>query len=264
MSAPLFDTHCHLSFTSFGGEVEDLITRAQAEGVARFLSIGAGEGMESARSAVALAEARHPVVFASVGVHPHDAAQLDEAARDELTELASNPVVVAIGETGLDHHYDHSPREAQAEAFRFHIALARSARKPIIVHTRSAPEDTLQILIEEGARDVGGIIHCFSEDRDFALRALDLGFVSSFSGIVTFPRGTDGIRDAARALPEDAILVETDAPYLAPVPVRGKRNEPAYVAHTARYVANLRGAAEDEFRALTTANACRVLKVPSP
>ncbi|MEZ4256017.1 MAG: TatD family hydrolase [Polyangiales bacterium] len=264
MPAPLFDTHCHLSFESFGPEVDAILDRARASGVKRFVTIGSGEGTKSAVSAVAMAEKLVPEVWATVGVHPHDATELDDAAKALLESLATREHVVAIGETGLDYHYDHSPREKQADAFRYQIDLARRVKKPIVIHTRTAAEDTLRILREENARDVGGIIHCFSEDAAFAKASLDLGFVSSFSGIVTFPRGTEGIRDAAKNQPADAILIETDAPYLAPVPHRGKRNEPAYVAHTADFLAGLRGEDPEEFRARTTQNGCRIFGVPAP
>jgi TatD DNase family protein len=264
MPSPLFDTHCHISFEAFGSEVDALLARAKAEGVERFMSIGSGEVLESAKSAVALAKKLAPVVWATVGVHPHDAEHFGDEAKQLLESLATDPHVRAIGETGLDYHYDHSPREQQAEAFRYQIDLARRVKKPIIVHTRTAAEDTLRILEEENARDAGGIIHCFSEDAAFAKRSLDMGFVSSFSGIVTFPKGTEAIREAARVQPKDSILVETDSPYLAPVPYRGKRNEPAYVAHTAAFIAALRGEDLDEFRARTTENGCRLFGIPAP
>lgn len=264
MSAPLFDTHCHIGFDAFAPEVDEVLARGRAAGVERYMVIGAGEVLRSASAAVALARRLAPTVWATVGVHPHDAEHFGDEARALLESLATDDHVRAIGETGLDYHYDHSPRSEQAEAFRYQIALARRVKKPIVVHTRSAPEDTLRILEEEHARDVGGIIHCFSEDAAFARRALDMGFVSSFSGIVTFPRGTEAIREAARLQPADAILVETDSPYLAPVPHRGKRNEPAYVAHTAAFLAELRGEPLDAFRRRTTENGCRVFGIPAP
>jgi TatD DNase family protein len=175
-----------------------------------------------------------------------------------LETLAREPEVVAVGETGLDFHYDYAPREVQREAFRRQVQLARKLNKPIIVHTRTAPEETLAILREESARDVGGIIHCFSEDRAFAAQALDLGFDISFSGIVTFKTAT-AIADVAAWAPLDRILVETDSPYLAPIPYRGKPCEPAYVVHTAKKVAELRGIAFEEIAHHTTQNAERRL-----
>ncbi len=253
----LIDTHCHLDDATYEGGIEGALSRARAAGVSRFVAIGVGETTEAARHAVALAESL-PDVFAAVSFHPHDASRADEPARAEIARLAASPRVVAIGEMGLDYHYDQSPREVQREAFRHFIALARAVKKPIVVHTRDAAEDTLAILREERASEVGGIIHCFSEDVPFARAALDLGFDLSFSGIVTFKKA-EAIQAAARFAPADRILVETDAPYLAPVPLRGKRCEPAYVVHTARFVAGLRGVSPDELAAQTSANAVRRL-----
>lgn len=259
---PVVDTHCHLDFDSFADDFDAVLVRAREAGVGRIVTIGSGDALDSAERAVQVAAAHADWVHPTVGVHPHDGRLLDDAAFDRIAELAARPEVVAVGETGLDFHYDHSPRDQQAEAFRRQIALARAVRKPIIVHTRSAADETLAILREENARDVGGVIHCFTEDAAFAAAALDLGFVASFSGIVTFKRST-AIQDAARRQPADAILVETDAPFLAPVPHRGKRNEPAYVAKTAAFVAELRGEDEDAFRATTTENARRVFGLPA-
>jgi TatD DNase family protein len=168
--------------------------------------------------------------------------------------------VRALGEVGLDHHYDHSPRDVQAEVFRRMVALARSVKKPLVIHTRAAPGETLAILEDEGARDVGGIIHCFSEDLGFAKRALDLGFYLSFSGILTF-KNAHSVHEVARVAPADRILVETDSPYLAPVPLRGKKCEPAFVVHTAKRLAELRGASAGEIETLTTENAARAFGV---
>ncbi len=261
--APLFDTHAHLDFPGLAEDLDGLLARARAAGVTRIVSIGAGRGPGSLEGALEIAR-RHPgVVWATVGVHPHDASCLTPDGIDALAALAADPLVVAIGETGLDFHYDRSPRDAQRAAFRAQIALARGAGKPIVVHTRLAPDETLEILREEGARDVGGIIHCFSEDAAFAARALDLGFVASFSGLVTFPKAGP-IREAALKQPLDAILVETDAPFLAPVPLRGRRAEPAHVAYTADAIAAWRGIAAEEFRRITTTNGCRVYGLPEP
>ncbi|HYQ02316.1 MAG TPA: TatD family hydrolase [Polyangiaceae bacterium] len=254
-----FDTHCHLDthHTSKSGEGEDaILDRARSAGVSAFLCVGVG-GMEQAEQAIAIAE-RHADVYASAGVHPHD------AARDgslDFSALWSHPRLLAVGEVGLDYHYDHSPRDTQAEVFRRYIALARDLQKPLIIHTRSAAEDTLQILEGEGARDAGGVIHCFSEDRAFAARALDLGFYLSFSGIVTF-KTARAIQEVAAWAPADRILVETDSPYLAPVPLRGKPCEPAYVVHTGKYVAALRGVSDAHLASLTTENARRCFRVP--
>lgn len=259
---PLVDSHCHLDFDTFGDELPEILARAAEVGVARMITVGTAQEIATAKSAVDVAR-RHPdVLRATVGVHPHDASVADDALLAEVERLCRDPLVVAVGETGLDFHYDNSPRDAQREAFRKQISIARRVRKPIVIHTRNAAADTLAILREEGASDVGGVIHCFSEDPEFARGALDLGFASSFSGIVTFPRNTDPIREAARLQPQDAILVETDAPFLAPIPHRGKRNEPSWVAHTAAFVAELRGDDLDAFRRTTTENACRIFGLP--
>jgi TatD DNase family protein len=226
--------------------------------VAAFAVIGVGS-IEAARDAIALAE-RRPEVVATVGVHPHEASTVDDTLAGALAELAAHPAVVAVGEIGLDYHYDHSPRAVQVDVFRRFVALARQVRKPIVVHTREAPGETLDVLESSEARDVGGIIHCFSEDLDFARRALDLGFDISFSGIVTF-KSARAVQEVARFAPEDRILVETDAPYLAPVPLRGKPNEPAYIVHTAARLAELRGIPLERLAEITTANARRRLGV---
>lgn len=253
----LVDTHCHLDPSYFAEGAEAVIQRAHAQGVSAFVTIGVGRDLGPARRAVELAEAR-PDVWATVGVHPHDAGALDDAAFAELEALARRPRVVAVGEIGLDYHYMRSEREVQQAVFRRFIALARALRKPIVVHTREAAADTLAILDEEGAREVGGIIHCFSEDRPFAERALGLGFDLSFSGIVTFKTAL-AIKDVAAWAPGDRILVETDSPYLAPVPFRGKKCEPQHVVYTAKHVAELRGEDFGELAARTTANARRRL-----
>jgi TatD DNase family protein len=254
----LIDTHCHLDGEYFPEGEDETLTRARSAGVTGFVCIGVGS-LEQTQAALALA-ARRSDVWATVGVHPHDAAACDAALEADLTRLAAAPRVVAIGEIGLDFHYDHSPREQQKEVFRRFIQLARRRQLPIVVHTRSAPAETLQILAEENARDVGGLIHCFSEDKAFATRALDLGFDLSFSGIVTFKRALD-IQEVAAWAPAERILVETDSPYLAPIPVRGKRCEPAYVLHTARFVAALRGMPLEELAQQTSQNAERRLGV---
>jgi TatD DNase family protein len=254
----LIDTHCHLDPHYFPEGAGETLTRARSAGVTGFVCIGVGS-LQQTQNALALA-GRRADVWATVGVHPHDAAQHDAALDQELALLAEKPRVVAIGEIGLDFHYDHSPHGKQQEVFRRFIALARKLNKPIVIHTRSAPDATLQILAEEKAGEVGGIIHCFSENKSFAQRALDLGFDISFSGIVTFKKATD-IQEVAVWAPADRILVETDSPYLAPVPVRGKRCEPAYVLHTARFVAGLRGIGLEELAQITSENARRRLGV---
>jgi TatD DNase family protein len=253
----LFDTHCHLDDPRLFEQLDAVLDRAWQSGVRRITTIGCARDVASVGSAVSIAHEHPHRISATVGVHPHDAKQLDDALGEALRVAGSDPSVVAIGETGLDFHYDHSPRPAQAEAFRKQINIARELRKPLVIHTREAPEQTLRILREERAHEVGGIIHCFSEDARFAAAALDLGFVSSFSGIVTFPNASQ-VQEAARKQPGDALLVETDAPYLAPAPKRGKRNEPAYVAHTAARIAELRGEDRDTLAQRAYDNAMRV------
>jgi TatD DNase family protein len=252
----LVDTHCHLDPQYFPAGPDEVLERARAAGVGGFVVIGVGSDLAPARAAVALARRIPERAGAAVGVHPHDAITLDDAVYAALAALARE---LAVGEIGLDYHYDHSPRDVQRATFARLVGLAREVRKPLVIHTRNAPADTLDILTAEGARDVGGVIHCFSEDRAFAERALDLGFYVSFSGIVTFKTSV-AIQDVARWAPADRILVETDSPYLAPIPRRGKPNEPAYVVHTARRVAELRGVALEALAEVTTANAERAFR----
>lgn len=253
----LIDTHCHLDPHYFPEGPDAVIERANAADVRAFVTIGVGRDLEPMRHAVALAE-RRPDVWATVGIHPHDATQLDDAVFADIEALARRERVVAVGEIGLDYHYMRSPREVQRACFRRLIGVARAVKKPIVIHTREAAADTLAILGEEGAREVGGIIHCFSEDRAFAEQALALGFDLSFSGIVTF-RTAQAIKEVAAWAPADRILVETDSPYLAPVPFRGKKCEPAHVRYTALHVAELRRESFDVIAERTTENARRRL-----
>ncbi len=252
----LIDTHCHLDENYFEEGADEVLSRAREAGVRAFVCIGVGS-REASEAAVAMASERQDVV-ATVGVHPHDASTSTQAMDGVLRDLCHSTLVVAVGEVGLDFHYDHSPRDVQREVFRRYIRIARDVKKPLVIHTRNAPDETLAILEEENAREVGGIIHCFSEDLAFARRALELDFDLSFSGIVTFKNATN-IQEVARWAPADRILVETDSPYLAPVPLRGKRCEPAYVAHTARFVAELRGVSLEEIAEKTSDNAVRRL-----
>jgi TatD DNase family protein len=256
MPLRLVDTHCHLDASYFPDGPDAAIRRAETAGVAGMVVIGVGRDLEPATAAVALARARPSTIAAVVGVHPHDATTLDDARLGTLRELAAGPEVVAVGEIGLDYHYDHSPRDKQRDTFARLIALAREVRKPIVVHTREAAADTLAILESEGARDVGGVIHCFSEDLAFARGALALGFDLSFSGILTF-KSARTVHEVAAWAPPDRILVETDSPYLAPVPMRGKPCEPAYIVHTATRLAELRGVSVEVIAESTTANAER-------
>ena len=246
----LVDTHCHLDPQYFSDGGEQAILAARDLGVAAFVVVGVGADLAPARHAIELTK-KHDFVAAAIGVHPHDAITLTDALYTDLAQLAQAPEVVAVGEIGLDYHYDHSPREIQRAAFARLVALAREVKKPIVIHTREAAADTLAILESEGAREVGGVIHCFSEDR-----ALDLGFDLSFSGIVTF-KSAKSVHDVAAWAPVDRILIETDSPYLAPVPMRGKSCEPAFVVHTAKRVAELRGVSLEEIAEKTSANAAR-------
>jgi TatD DNase family protein len=249
----LIDTHCHLDSESCPEGADLVLDRARALGVGAFVCIGVGS-LEAIRETVALAE-RRPDVVATVGVHPHDALSHVKLV-PAIEPLLARERVVAVGEVGLDFHYDHSPRDVQERVFRDFVALARRIHKPLVIHTRSAPTQTLEILRSESAHEVGGVIHCFSEDRAFATQALDLGFDLAFSGIVTF-KNARTLHEVAAWAPADRILVETDSPYLAPVPLRGKRCEPGFIVHTAEHVARLRGITLDELTSVTTENACR-------
>jgi len=235
----LLDAHCHLTGAHQGGiGIEGVLDRARLAGVSGMVAVGTD--LEDSGNALRLAES-HGDIRASLGVHPHEAKTWGEGSEGALAELLSSPLALFVGETGLDWHYGLSPREEQEAAFRAQIRLAKKLNKPLMVHTRSAPDATLAILEEEGASSVGGIIHCFTEDMAFAKRAVDMGFCISFSGILTFPRKSEAVREVAAWVPEDRLLVETDAPFLAPVPFRGRRNEPAFVVHTAKCLAGIRG-----------------------
>ena len=247
----LVDAHCHLTGSYLAAEaVGSTLERARCAGVTGFIAVGTD--LDDSRKVMELAR-EHPGIQASLGVHPHEAKSWQEDSEGELEVLLREPSVRFVGETGLDWHYDHSPRDQQERVFRAQIRLARKVGKPLMIHTRAAPEATLRILEEEGGGEVGGIIHCFSEDTPFARAALDLGFYLSFSGIVTFKKAT-AIREVAAWAPEDRILVETDAPFLAPVPFRGKPNEPGFVRYTADQVAELRGISSLRLAELTTRN----------
>lgn len=257
----LVDAHCHLDGRHFSEGPEAVIDRARAAGVVGLVVVGlaspeASDPLETAKFAVDLAR-RHPdSIAACVGLHPHDARGWTDVLHEGLRSLALQPEVAAVGEIGLDYHYDHSTREQQRDVFARLIGLAREVHKPIVVHTRAAPADTLQRLEEHGARDVGGIIHCFSEDIAFARRALDLDFDLSFSGVVTF-KNAGALQQVASWAPAERILVETDSPYLAPVPLRGKRCEPAFVVHTLKCIAALRGTSPEALAPIAVKNTQR-------
>ena len=251
----LADSHCHIDMPQFDADRDAVLQRARDAGVVDMLLIG---GVDEDRGHErALRVAAQLGFNASAGVHPHEARLASEAVYDELRTLAAEKRIVAIGEIGLDFHYDHSPRDVQREAFRKQVRLAREAALPVIIHTREADEETAAILEEEGAAESGGVIHCFTGGHELARRALALGFSISFSGILAFPRA-EIIQEVARTVPLDRLLVETDSPFLAPPPHRGKRNEPAFVVEVARRVAALRGASIEEVGAASVANFRRV------
>ena len=247
----LIDSHCHLDFPDFEGEQDEVIARARAAGIAGMLTICTELGNAEAIRAIATG---HKGIWCSVGIHPHEAEHSAGVKPDDIIAHCDHPEVVGIGETGLDFYYEHSPRAIQEDVFRAHIGAARQSGLPIIVHTRDADEDMVRILAEEQRRQAfAGVIHCFSAGADVARCALDHGMYISFSGIVTF-KNAEPVREVARDVPLDRLLVETDAPYLAPVPVRGKRCEPAFTAHTAAYVAEIKGIGPDELARITTDN----------
>jgi len=254
----LADSHCHLDHEQFDTDREAVIERALAAGVERMVAIGTGDGPPDLETGIRLAD-RYPAIYATVGVHPHDAAKASAETFLRLAELLRHPKVVALGEIGLDYHYDFSPREVQRDVFVEQMRVASDAGKPIVIHTREAWEDTLELIERHWRpRTLPGIMHCFSGGPAEAARCVELGFYLSFGGIVTFPKALE-LQAAARSASADRILVETDAPYLAPVPRRGKRNEPAFVVETARKLAELRGETLESIAAATTANFNRVL-----
>jgi TatD DNase family protein len=256
----LVDSHCHLDFPEFANELDQVVERARAAGVGRMVTISTR--VRKFANLRAIAE-RYADVFCSIGTHPHNAAVEADVTLADLLAAAKHPKVVAIGEAGLDHHYDHSPRDAQARSFRLHIAAARETGLPLVIHAREADDDIARVLEEEtGKGAFPFVLHCFTGGSELARRALALGGSISFTGILTFKNSGD-LRAIAASLPEDRILVETDAPYLAPGKWRGKRNEPAYVVETARVLAETRGVAPEAIAAVTTTNFFRRFsKVP--
>ncbi len=256
----LVDSHCHLDFADFADEIDEVVARAEAAGVCRMVTIGTRvKRFDEVR---ALTE-RFDNVYCSVGTHPHNAAEETDVTADHLVRMAAHPKVVAIGESGLDFYYDHSPRDKQVAAFRRHIAAARETGLPLVIHSRDADEMMAEILSEEMANGpFTAVLHCFSSSRELAETGVALGCYVSFSGILTFKKA-DELRAIAAWLPADRLLIETDAPYLAPVPYRGKRNEPAYVAETAKVLAEVRGVDAAEIARRTTENFFRLFaKVP--
>lgn len=258
----LVDSHCHLDFPDFAGELDDVMARARAAGVGSLVTISTR--VKQHAQVLAIAE-RFPEVYCSLGTHPHySQEELDISAAD-LTTRADHPKIVAIGEAGLDYHYNFSAREAQQLTFRKHIAVARKTGLPLVIHSRDADTDMMDILTDEAGKGTfAAVLHCYTGGRDLARRAVALGFSISFTGILTF-KNSDQLREIARQLPSDRILLETDAPYLAPVPHRGRRNEPAYVVETARVLAETRGVSVSEITRQTTGNFFRLFaKVPRP
>ncbi len=257
----LVDSHCHLDFPAFADQREEVIGRARAAGVGVMLTIGTR--LSAFPGVQAIAEA-HEGIYCSVGIHPHEAEAEPDVQASELLSHAAHPKVVAFGETGLDYFYEHAPRDAQKANFRAHIEAAREAGLPIIVHTRDADEDTEALLIDEMKKGAfGGVLHCFTSGARLAHAAVEMGFYISFSGILTFKK-TEALQAIARDLPLERILVETDAPYLAPAPFRGRTNEPAYVGRTAAKLAELRGIGVDDVTAATTANFHRLFAKTKP
>lgn len=256
----LIDSHCHLDFPDFGPEVEEVVARAHEAGVGLMLTIGTKVSEFDRVRAVA---ERFPHVYCTVGIHPHEAESEPETDTATLVELAQHPKVVGIGETGLDYFYEHSPRAAQERNFRSHIAAARETGLPLIVHTRDADDDMARILEDEAGKGAfPGLLHCFSSSPQLAEKALELGFYVSLSGILTFKNAGE-LRETAAKVPMDRLLVETDAPYLAPIPKRGKRNEPSFVVHTAAKLAEVKGVSIGELAAVTTENFLRLFsRVP--
>ena len=256
----LFDSHTHLDNSLSAEEIRDALERARAVGVKGVVNIGGGDGLEYAQHAVEVAE-RYPDVFATVGVHPHDAKIVDQSLMDEIEAMCAHPKVVAVGETGLDFHYNFSEPDVQRKIFRDFIALARDTKLPLVLHVRNAHADALEILRDERAHEVGGVVHCFTSGPEDAARYVDLGFYVSIPGVVTF-KNAQILREAVPTIPLEKLLVETDAPYLAPVPKRGKKNEIAYLLFTAQKVAELRDMPVEELGEATALNAARLYGLP--
>lgn len=258
----LVDSHCHLDFPDFKDDLEGVVARAKAVGVGRFVTISTRVRQQP--DLVAIAE-RFPEVYCSVGTHPHHAHEELDIDTAQLIELTRHPKVVALGEAGLDYHYDNSPRDAQEQGFRAHIAAARETGLPLVIHAREADDDVARILRDEMAKGAfPAVLHCFTAGRDLAIAGIELGLYVSFTGILTFKR-SDDLRAIAAELPADRVLVETDSPYLAPGKFRGKRCEPAYVVETAKVLADVRGVSPDEIARQTTENFFRLFtKVPVP
>jgi TatD DNase family protein len=259
---PIIDSHCHLDFEDFRDDLPAVITRARGAGIISMVCVGSGGDLATAERAVALAK-QEPDIFAAIGIHPHDAAKLTPEIWAGLEALAKKERVVGIGETGLDYFYDHSPRQVQREVFERFLRLAVAVARPVICHVRDAHDDAAAVLRAGPLPDAGGVIHCFTGNVDDARRYLDLGLYLSFSGVLTFKKADD-VRKAAAYAPADRIMVETDAPYLAPIPHRGERNEPAFVVKTLEALAQVRAAGVSSIAETTTANAFRLFRLAPP
>ncbi len=259
---PIVDSHCHLDFEDFRDDLPAVLERARAAGLIAMVCVGSGADLATAERAASLAS-KEPDVFAAIGIHPHDAGKLEPDWWPALAALARKPRVVGIGETGLDYYYDHSPRPAQREVFVRFLELATAVERPVICHVRDAHDDAVAVLRAGPLPEQGGVIHCFSGNVEHARRYLDLGLYLSFSGVLTFKKADD-IRAAAAYAPADRILVETDAPYLAPIPHRGRRNEPAHVVRTLEALARVRGMSLGRAAEATTANAYRLFGLTAP
>jgi TatD DNase family protein len=259
----LVDSHAHVDVSDFDADRDAMLARAQSAGVGTMLAIGNGPELEKLGAAVPYAE-QHDWIYASVGIHPHEAKHATDAHYAELDRLVRHPRVIAWGEIGLDYHYDHSPRDVQARVFRRQLEQARVAKNPVVIHCREAWPDCLRILDENWRSSaLGGIFHCFAGTMEEARRGMEMGFLVSFAGNVTYPKAQN-LRDVARQIPLDRLLVETDSPFLAPQPHRGKRNEPAYVAEVARTIANVRDLAADEVARATAENFRRFFGLAHP
>lgn len=249
------DSHCHIDGEQFDADRDEVVRRAEDAGVKWMLTVGTGNPHNGEIERAVKAAKQYENVFASVGVHPHDAKLYDDAAEKHLIELAKSEKVVAWGEIGLDFHYDHSPQDTQKKVFRRQIKIARDLGLPIIIHSRDADDETVEILTEECLYENfrGGVMHCFGGSAEMARKMIDINFLISFAGNVTFKKA-DNLREAARVVPLDRLLIETDCPFLAPVPVRGKRNEPSFVVHTAQFLADFYGIEVEKLANQTTRN----------
>ena len=263
----LVDSHAHLEGPRFDGDRGEMLERARAAGVKAILAIGSGTGPGTLDSAIRIAE-QYDWIYASIGIHPHEAKLAAKSDYQELESLARHPRVIGFGEIGLDYYYEHSPRDVQQQVFIRQMEIARAAKLPIIIHCRpsanseNAWEDTLRLIREHWTSSgLGGVLHCFTGEQKHAAAALEMGLMISFAGNVTFPKA-DNIRFAATSVPLDCMFIETDSPFLAPIPYRGKRNEPAFVSHTAAKIAELRAKSSEEIGAITAANFFRFFKLP--